>query len=328
MPFPTSPVQSAEVYAVAIDLGGTRFRVALIDQTGQLIVRHSELTRAEEGRDAVLRRISAAARTVLDQVSAEKVAGVGIGVPGPVNPWAGIVSQTPNLPGWYDVPIKAIFEAELRRPVHVGNDANLAVVGEHVYGAGQGCADLIYLTISTGIGGGVVTGGRLLLGAAGLASEPGHMTMEPDGPLCGCGNHGCLEMFASGTAIGRDALRRLAAGEPSSLRRLAADEVDAEAVVEAAYQGDPLARDIMARAAGYLGLGVANLVHLFNPSAVILGGGVTNAGDLLFKPVRATVQVRCMPAFRDVRITPAQLGDDVGLLGAAALAFQPSWQVR
>ena len=323
-----SPPQSAQAYTVAIDLGGTRFRVAAVDHGGRIVARHSELTHAEEGRDSVLRRVLAAAERIIDRVGTERVAGIGIGVPGPVNPWVGLVLQTPNLPGWHEVPIKAILEAQLHQPVQVGNDANLAAVGEHVYGAGQGTDDLIYLTVSTGIGGGVLAGGRLLLGAAGLAAEPGHMTMLPDGPRCGCGNQGCLETLASGTAIAREARRRLADGLPSALSGLTPEEVDAETVVEAAYRGDPLARDVMARAAGYLGLGIANLVHLFNPRAIILGGGVANAGDLLFEPVRATVQARCMPGFRDVRITQAQLGDDVGLLGAAALAFQPSWQAR
>jgi glucokinase len=250
-------------------------------------------------------------------------------VPGPVNPWTGVIASAPNLPGWRDVPFKEIVEAALGLPAHVGNDANLAALGEHSYGAGRGDDDMIYLTVSTGIGGGIIADGRLVLGTAGLAGEPGHMTILPDGPPCNCGNTGCLEVLASGTAIGREARRRLAAGEASALAGQPIETVDAEDVVRAARAGDRLAAEVFGEAMGYLGVGVANLVHLFNPRAIIIGGGVSNAGDLLFHPVREAVRRRCMAAFRqDIRIIRAKLGDDVGLLGAAALAFRPAWQVR
>lgn len=315
--------------AVAVDLGGTRFRVAIVDRRGRLVERVSHPTEAADGRDAVIARVLDAVRTTVTAARVRRPAGLGVGVPGPVNPWTGVVASAPNLPGWRDVPFKQILEAALDLPVHVGNDANLAALGEHAYGAGRGDDDLIYLTVSTGIGGGIIADGRLVLGTAGLAGEPGHMTILPDGPACNCGNHGCLEVLASGTAIGREARRRIAAGEATALAQQPIDTVDAAAVARAAQAGDPLAADVFGAAMAYLGIGVASLFHLFNPRSVIIGGGVANAGDLLFLPVREAVRRRCMPAYRhDTRIVPAKLGDDVGLLGAAALAFRPAWQVR
>lgn len=312
--------------AVAIDLGGTRFRIALIDRKGVILDRVSEPTPASAGRQAVIDRLIAETQTLLQRAGNRPIVGLGIGIPGPVDPWTGVVSQTPNLVGWYDVPVKAILEAELGLSVQVGNDANLAAIGEHTFGAGQGFEDLIYLTVSTGVGGGIITGGRILLGSAGLAAEPGHMTVVPEGPRCGCGNRGCLETLASGTAIGRLAQERLAAGEASILAALPPAAIDAVAVVAAAERGDPLAADVMNVAMGYLGIGIANLIHLFNPRAIVIGGGVSRSGDLLFEPVRRIVHDRCMPDYlTGLVITVARLGDDAGLLGSAALAFRPEW---
>lgn len=315
--------------AIAVDLGGTRFRVALFNQQGTILHRRADLTDADAGQAAVIDRLITTIRAVMAEAGVEPadIAGIGVGVPGPVDPWAGVVAQTPNLPGWRNVPVKAIFERALDLPVHVGNDANLAAIGELTFGAGRGVRDLIYLTVSTGIGGGIITGGRLLLGSAGLAGEPGHMTLKADGPPCGCGNRGCLEALASGTAIANAAARRIAAGEATRLRDVPADALDAVQVVAAAEAGDDLAVIVVAEAANYLGLGIAALIHLFNPRLVLIGGGVANAGPRLFDPVRATVQARCMTAYlTHLAIERATLGDDAGLHGAAAIAFEPRWQ--
>lgn len=310
---------------VGVDLGGTRFRACLIDREGNILRRRSWPTEAEGGPDHVIRRLSAGVLEVCAPDGLARVAAVGLGAPGPLDPWLGVILSTPNLPGWDQVPLRDLMQSELGLPVVLGNDANLAGLGELYFGAAKGLKDVVYLTVSTGIGGGVITDGRLLLGAHGLAGELGHMTILPDGPLCGCGNHGCLEALASGTAIGRAARARLRSGEPSRLLRLVEgdiDRVDAELVARAAAEGDALADEVFQSAATYLGIGVANILHAFDPEMVVIGGGVSQAGEMLFGTVRRVVQERAMPAYRaTANIVPAALGDDAGLMGAAALAL-------
>lgn len=307
-------------YIVAIDMGGTRFRVALADPLGHFHHRKSYPTRPHDGRDVVISRIARAARDAIAPHPLNNILAIGLGAPGPLDPRAGIIFTPPNLPDWVNVPLKAMLEEMLDLPVHVGNDANLAALGEHRFGAGKGMDDLVYLTVSTGIGSGIIAGGRLLLGQDGLAGEAGHMSIA-EGPQCKCGNYGCLEILASGTSIARIAGERIAAGEESAIPMFTRSTLTAEAVVAAARAGDALAQDVMSRAANYLGVGVVNLVHLFNPRAVIIGGGVSQAGDMLFGPVRRAVAERAMPNFRNVTIMPADLGDDVGLYGAVALVL-------
>lgn len=307
-------------YILAIDMGGTRFRVAVANLSGELSRRKSHPTRAEEGREAVLSRIVQAAREALEGFSKGQVLAAGLAAPGPLDPRTGVLFTPPNLPGWRDVPLKALLQEALGLPFYIGNDANLAALGEHRFGAGRGLDHLVYLTVSTGIGAGIITDGKLLLGQEGLAGEAGHMTVA-EGPACKCGNRGCLEALASGTAIARDAQGRIAAGEETSIPHGAPGETTAEAVSAAARAGDPLARAVLERASYHLGVGVLNLVHIFNPQAVIIGGGVSMAGDLLFGPVRRIVAERAMPNFRKVQVLPSALGDDVGLYGATALVL-------
>jgi glucokinase len=310
---------------VGVDLGATQIRAAVTDVVSGLQRRAQCLTLASEGPTAVLGRIVDTIREVTEGADWRQVRGIGVGAPGPLDPWQGVICEAPNLPGWHNVPLKAHLEAEFGVPVCVGNDANLAALGEHRFGAGQGVNDLIYITISTGIGGGIIAGGRLLLGADGLAGEVGHMILKPDGPLCGCGNRGCLEALAAGPAIARDAVIRLKAGEPSIISDLVAGDltrVSAETVNRAAHQGDALASDLLRQAGVNIGLGLVSLVHLFNPRLFLFGGGVSKAGDLLFEPMRQTLRERAMPSMqRNVRIQPAALGDDVGLWGAVALVL-------
>jgi len=206
--------------------------------------------------------------------------------------------------------------------VRLANDANAAVLGEWAFGAGQGRQNLIYITISTGVGGGMIIDGRLVLGLRGLAGEVGHMTLQADGPRCNCGNYGCWEALSSGTAIARDGAEAVRSGQSSWLVELSQgdpDRVDARLVGEAAHQGDGAALQIIRQAARYSGIGVANLLHLFSPEVVLVGGGVSNLGDIFFEPLRRTAFKRVMPAYRNVPIVRAALGPDVGLLGAVAL---------
>jgi glucokinase len=311
---------------LAVDIGATRVRVAVIEQTGAIIWRESLLTLAKDGPTATLGRITVAMREALASGNGSQVTAIGIGAPGPLDPWEGVIYNPPNLPGWDALPLRRMLQDQFGLPVHLGNDANLAGLGEHRYGAGRGVGDMVYLTISTGIGGGIISRGKLLLGADGLAGEIGHTSVEARGPRCNCGNSGCLEVMAAGPAIARLGARAVRLGKaPGIAARAGSDPkgVNAEMVVAAALAGDSAARQIVERAGFYVGVGVVNLVHTLNPRLIVIGGGVTlGAGDLLLDAVRATVAARAMPPFRrDLRILPASLGDDAGLLGALALAL-------
>ncbi len=307
---------------IVIDLGGTQIRAALATAPKRLhqVVRVETL--ADRGPDAVLDRIEATVRQAAGEAWAD-VHAVGIAAPGPVDPWRGIMLDAPNMPGWEDLPLRDRLSSRLERPVTVGNDANLAALAEQRFGAGQGKAHMVYMTISTGVGGGVIADGRLLLGARGLAGEIGHATVEVNGPRCNCGNVGCLEMMASGPAIAREARARIAEGRASSLLELAGNDparISGRLVGVAAAAGDCLAIEVIQRAGFYVGVGVVNLMKLFNPSMIVIGGGVSKVGDLLFKPIRQTVQERADHFYREeCPIVPAALGDDVGLLGGLAL---------
>lgn len=310
---------------IGVDLGGTQIRAMLVDNRGQEIRRAHMLTQANEGLDAVIERIRQTVQQAGAGVDWRGVGCIGVGAPGPLDPWRGIVFEAPNLPGWIDVPLKALLENSFQVPVQVGNDANVAALGEHRFGAGQGVNDLIYVTVSTGIGGGIISQGQLIVGAHGLGGEVGHITVEASGPPCNCGNTGCVETLASGPAIAREAVARIQAGVTTQIVDLVSGDlgrVTAETVTHAARLGDQLGWEIMQRAGFYLGVAFVSLIHIFNPRLFLLGGGVSQAGDLLFDPIRTTVRERAMPPFqRDLRIEPAGLGQDAGLWGAVALAL-------
>ncbi len=308
--------------AVAVDLGGTRFRVAVATADGVVEWRTSRLTRTERGLQAVLERMYATIDEALAAIEdRDSVKGIGIAAPGPLDPWTGVIYNPPNMPGWDRVPLKQLFEDRYGMPVQVANDANLAAVGEHRYGAGKGYRQLVYVTVSTGIGGGVIVNDRLLLGAGGFAGEVGHMTIDMHGERCACGNVGCLEWLASGTSIGRRARQIVQSGTPTALGKLKPEEITAQRVTEMAYQGDKVARQLMRDVGVAMGVGVVNLVHLFNPQRVILGGGVSlNAGPIWWDTIQETVRDRTMASCRrGLEIVPAGLGDDAGLLGGIAL---------
>ncbi len=317
----------AHKYIVGVDLGGTQIRACLTNAEGNILRQTRQPTLAREGPQAVLGRMKEAIQQVLGDTEREAVLGIGIGSPGPLDPRTGVIITAPNLPGWDNVPLRDIMSEEFKLAVCVGNDANVAGLAEYRFGAGRGCSDVVYLTISTGIGGGVICGGQLLLGAHGLAGELGHMTVEPTGPGCNCGNVGCLEVMASGPAITRHAAELIRQGQGSSLSEVlqSGAELTAEMVGKAAQQGDEVALRAVERAAHYLGIGVVGLIHIFDPNVVILGGGVSKLGALLFGPVRALVRERAItPVQRETPIVPAALGDQVGLLGGVALMMSSS----
>jgi glucokinase len=320
--------QSSENHVIGVDLGGTRLRTALADRNGEIIRQRVVPTRASQGQAAVIARIVADIRAVLAPLPPSSLSCVAVAVPGPVDPWKGVVYRPPNLAGWGDVPLKSILEAELAVPVHLGNDANVAALAEHQFGAGRGLSHLVYLTVSTGIGGGVVEAGRPLLGAWGGAGEIGHMTIDVNGPRCGCGNHGCLESMASGTAIAREAQRRIGAGQSSVLADNFADNLEAiraDLVVTAAEAGDALSLSVVTWAGYNLGVGLANVMHLYDPAIIVIGGGVANAWPLLEPPMKKAIRERAMKTYvQHTKIVRSQLGDEVGLLGAISLALRLS----
>ena len=310
---------------IAVDFGGTHTRAAFfpadrINPSQQTKIK----TNAEEGSDAVIDRIEGAIKAVIPP----KKGGlrIGIAAPGPLDPFNGIILSTPNLPGWDDVPLVDEISNRFDCPVVLNNDANLAALGEWKHGAGRGVNDLIYLTISTGIGGGVITQGQLLLGAQGLAGELGHMTVVQDGPHCGCGQLGHIEAIASGTSIARTTRERLLAGERSVLSEMVGDYADLDTVIigQAASQGDRLASSVIEKAGIAIGSHLASLVHAFNPARIIIGGGLSQLGDLLFSPIRQALREEIIhPAYlQNLDVKSAELGDNAGIIGAMVLARQ------
>ena len=306
--------------AVAVDLGGTRFRVALVGRQGDLHAREVYATEAMTGPEVIIARIAAAiCDAAAEAPSGSRVVGVGIVAPGPLDPWRGIIYKAPNLPGWENLPLAEQLADLCKLPVRLGNDANLAGLGEHRFGAGRGVSHLIYLTVSTGVGGGIIVEDQLVLGARGGAGEPGHMTIDRGDLRCPCGNYGCLELYASGTGIARQAGEALDAGRQSTLG-VPGGRPTAVEVAAAAEAGDSLAVELLEDAARALGLGIVNLLHLFDPRLVILGGGVSHSGDIWWRAMEAEVERRAMPVYRQgLQILPAALGDDAGLYGAAAM---------
>ncbi len=327
-----SPGASGPVarYAIGVDLGGTKVATALTDIHGHILQRAEVPTGAREGAEAVISRIVESIRTVMNtvvdgrKVSPEEVLGIGIGSPGPLDARRGIVLAAPNLK-WENVPICDPIAETFGLPTYLDNDASLAAMAESRFGAGKGVENMIYMTVSTGIGGGIIINGRIYRGSHGNAGEIGHMTIKSDGPRCGCGNFGCLEALASGTAIAREAAEGIRTGMTTSLREKANGDpakVTARLVGEALREGDSFAREVIHQAANYLGIGLANLVDIFDPEIIVIGGGVSRIGEELFEPARETMRERALPAVvKDVKIAPALLGGDSGVLGAASLVL-------
>lgn len=308
----------------AIDLGGTKILSLVLDERGAVRSEDLRPTDAADGPDAVLKRMSDSLQAALQNAGGGTLRAAGLAVPGPVDTVRGVVAQAPNLPGWRNVPVGKRLHELLGCPIVVENDANAAAWGEFTAGAGAGCRHMIFLTISTGIGAGLILDGRLYRGANGAAGELGHVPLLPDGPICGCHARGCLETLASGTAIARDAKEAVADGEAPLLERLAGGEpVTAALVNEAAEQGERVAIDIIDRAARYLGSGLVAFVNIFNPDVIVLGGGTAKIGARLLDPATEELRTRAVRPSRDhVRILPAALGDRAGALGAAALAAE------
>lgn len=310
---------ASSTWYIGVDIGGTQLRAARYPVEGiEPAVRRSAATQADDGSTSLQRLLD-----LLESIWPEDgtVRKIGVAVAGPVNPQTGVVYRSPNIPGWECLPLAGHIRDRFGVPVALGNDANLAALGEWKHGAGVGHHNLLYLTISTGIGGGVILDDRLLVGGRGIAAEIGHVTVLPDGPLCGCGQRGHLEAIASGTGIANYVTEQLARGRESSLRQ-STEPITARTIAAAAAAGDALAKEAFDRAGSFLGRAIADFLHLYDPTIIVLGGGVTKAGDLLFKPLRRAMEGSVMsPQYLEgLELTTARLGEQVGLIGALVLA--------
>jgi glucokinase len=299
---------------LALDIGGTKIAAGVVDAAGET---HSFLvkpSRTELGVDAVLEDLFALGRSAVAEsgIPWHAIEAIGIGCGGPLDAERGVLLAPPHLPGWRDVPVMALTESEFERPVVLENDATAAAAGEHRWGAGAGTRHMVYLTISTGVGGGVVVDGNLFRGASGNGGELGHVTVDWRGRRCkGCGRRGCLEAYVSGTSI---AERALEAGLALT---------SAEAVTAAARAGDPGAVALWTETVDALSCGLTSIVNLFEPELVVLGGGVTRSGKQLLDPVRTSVRAGAMrPIGEEVDVVLSAFGDQVGVVGAAAIVYE------
>ena len=319
---------SKRLPVLAIDMGGTKIVAAIISNRGQVIAREHNLTLADQGPQSVINRMLSAIDRLISStgIDPSRLNSISIAAAGAIDFEGGVVTLSANLPGWRDIPLRDTVREKYGVNTFLINDASAAALGEHRFGAGRGVNNLILLTLGTGIGGGIIIDGKLYSGVSGSAGEIGHMTVDVNGPRCSCGNIGCLEMLASGTAVAREAIKRIRQGGRSALTEIVGGEIEsitAEMVEVAARGGDPLALEVILKVAYYLGVGMVNLVHIFNPEMIIVGGGMAKMGDLLLAPARQVVTEHAfqLPA-QAVSIVTAQLGDDAGVLGAAAFAFQ------
>jgi glucokinase len=319
----SQPARSFE-RVLALDIGGTKLAVGLVTSGGEVLARSRRETDRTATPSDIMDALEAMAREVM-QDAPGVIDAVGISYGGPVDYEAGLTVTCHHLEGWENIALRDEMQHRFSAPAFMDNDANAAALAEAMFGAGKGHQYLLYLTVSSGIGGGIITGGRVYRGATGMAGEIGHMTVLPDGPPCTCGRRGCLEALASGWSIARRAQEAIAGGDmDSTLARLPADErVTAQAVASAAAEGDALALRIINETADYLAFGIGAGVNLLNPTLVVIGGGVSKAGPVLFDPLRARLTYYALDAnCAAVNVVPAALGDDVGLLGGAALAWE------
>ncbi len=310
------------MHIVGVDIGGTLLRAARFDTDLHLVDRAEQATEGHLGADHVLERLYETIRQVMPD-SPDDLLGIGVGVPGPLVLEEGLVISPVNVPFKGDFPIRKVVQDAVGGPVFLGNDADLAGLAEHQMGAGQGSRNMVYLTISTGVGGGMIINGAPYRGR-GLGGEVGHMMVKPGGPLCTCGQYGHVESLASGGSMARLARQRIEAGEQSSLSEMSGGDpeaIDARLIGQAAHAGDALALDIVTQAGYYLGITIASLMALLNPDLFVIGGSVTKIGDLLFEPMQRSIRESAMAPryWQETPIIPAQLGDDAGLIGAAAL---------
>ena len=310
---------------IGVDLGGTNVRASLISDDGTILQQARRPSHQQQQAEDTLNQITDACREVLlhQKLGPKGIRGVGIGLPGIMDSNTGVCFWSPNFPHWKDVPIAATVSAGVGAPAFILNDAKCAALGELHYGAGRGCRNMVMITLGTGIGGAFVVDGQLLMGPNGSVGEVGHHTIDPTGRKCGCGNYGCWEAMCARDAIIERAERKLQTGRESSLREVTRGEVTPALISEAAAKGDALAKEVLDEIGFYIGVGAANLINMLNPERFVIGGGISQAGEALLAPIRRTVEARAVPKQRETaQIVPAELGDNAGVMGAAALVHR------
>ena len=311
-------------YRIGVDIGGTNIKIALVDFEGKIVYSNTVPTRAEMGYEAGVANIKQAIKDLMSESGADNttIEAIGFGLPGQIDYKSGIVKNLPNIPGWIDIPLAKIIEDEFKIPTRLDNDVRCAALGELNFGAGKGCENLICITIGTGIGSGIVLNGKLVRGAANAAGEIGHIKLSlNDGPLCGCGDYGCFEAYASGPAIVTMAKEYISGGKSAKYKEMAADGIITPYLVaQAALQGDAVSIQIFKQMGYIIGVGLSSVINLLNPEKVIIGGGVADAGDILLEPIRKTISDRAMPIqAASVKIVPATLANTAGVIGASLL---------
>ncbi|MFB3887459.1 MAG: ROK family protein [Thermodesulfobacteriota bacterium] len=310
-------------FLIGVDFGGTNIRMGVVTPEGKVLKKVRYTTDVSKGGAALFEQLVSNLSDLIRKYfkESDQLIGIGIGVAGPVDMEKGIMIAPPNLPTLDGFPVRAFLQERIPSPIFIENDANAFTLGEGWVGAAKGCNNYCGITLGTGVGGGVVVAGKILRGSTGMGGEVGHMVLDPDGPSCGCGGRGCLEVYASGTGIRRMAVEvahKRGSGRISEWVKGNAEDLNSEKVFEAARKGDLEAQQIFNVMGRFLGLGLVNLVNLFNPEKIVIGGRVARAWDYFIPSVVETVQERAMKGPREkVRIVRAECGDDAGMLGAA-----------
>ncbi len=310
---------------IGIDLGGTFIKAAIVDPRGRVLARMKRPTEAAMGKERVVDNVFSIVRALKAvSFSLGGISALGMGIPGVIDFRRGVISTSPNLPGWENIPIRKMLSRRVGMPLYLENDANAAALGEKWMGAAKDVQDFCFITLGTGVGGGLVLDGKIWHGADGMAGEVGHMTIDPDGPRCRCGNRGCLEMYASAKALQRMIRQVLSSGKRSRFfGEIRGKEISGDVIHRAAKAGDRVSREAFARMGSALGIGIASLVNLLNLEKVVFGGGLSAAWKFFSPALRGEVKSRAFAApARRVRIVRAAAGEDAGVLGAAYIAWQ------
>lgn len=308
-----------EQFYIGVDLGGTKIYTAISNQLGEIIEEEVVPTEASKGAEQVIAKIINSIKKVSKNIEADHIKAIGIGSPGPIDAKKGLIVSPPNLPIRNFNVVEAI-KNEFGLPTFLDNDANAATLGEYIFGGGKGCENMVYITASTGVGGGAILNGKIYRGSTSNALEVGHTTVNPSGRACGCGNIGCVESMSSGIYIEKMAKDYLSSGVTTSLNNY--ESVTAKEVFKEAANGDEIANQILSETLSYLGIAVANCANIFDPDKIIIGGGVSNGGDIVFEKINEQMQARCLGPIREhCKVEKAQLGGKAGVIGAVALAL-------
>lgn len=307
---------------VGVDLGGTKIYTAIANEFGEILDDIVVKTEAEKGYEQIVEKIKNSITEVIKNVDKSKVKSIGLGSPGPIDIKNGMISEPANLP-FVNFPIVKELVDEFGIDTYLDNDANVATLAEYMFGAGKGTENMIYVTVSTGIGGGAILNGKIYRGSTSNALELGHITVDVSGRRCGCGNTGCVEAISSGTAIMKNAQDALKSRVNTSLRNY--ENVTSKEVFIEALKGDRVCKDILDNSLSYLGIAIANYANIFDPDAIVIGGGISGAGEIVFEAIEKEMKKRCLgPILNNCKVMPSSLKDKSGVLGAIALAIVES----